>query len=55
METSRRIDCGCKPGTYETGWHEVRCAECVNIEMDAWREMISRWETEGGRHVVLGT
>jgi hypothetical protein len=33
-------DCGCKPGTYENGWHEVRSEQCWQAELDAWQRMM---------------
>jgi len=29
-------DCGCKPGTELNGWHEIRCAECLDKERKAF-------------------
>lgn len=56
MAVMQRITCDCRPGTYEDGWREERCPECLEFEIQLWREMIERWETEGGRHErALGT
>ena len=46
------MTCECRPGSYKTGWHEMRCVKCVQAEKAIWHEMLERWETEGGRHVL---
>ena len=34
--------CGCAPGSFEDGWHEIRCAECVEVELADWSAMLAR-------------
>jgi hypothetical protein len=34
--------CGCKPGTYEDGWQEVKSPACREIELQAWQEAMDR-------------
>lgn len=39
--------CGCRPGTEENGWQEVRSQACIDAEMDSWRRMLDRAERAG--------
>jgi hypothetical protein len=41
--------CGCKPGTYEDGWQEVKSPACREIELQAWRDAIARYEANRGK------
>ena len=34
--------CGCKPGTYEDGWQEVKSPTCRETELQAWKEAMDR-------------
>ena len=36
--------CRCKPGKYEEGWQEYRCADCLKAERDVWTEMLRRYQ-----------
>lgn len=38
-------NCGCLPGTYENGWHEIRCEECVAEERAAWERALDWYKT----------
>ena len=31
--------CGCFPGTFENGWHEIRSAQCRAEEREQWRRL----------------
>lgn len=41
--------CACDPGTYENGWRETRCKECLAAERAAWAQMLEKLQltTEG--------
>ena len=34
--------CGCKPGSFDTGWHEVRSDACRAHELKVWSDMMER-------------
>lgn len=34
--------CACKPGTYENGWMEERCDDCLYDEMQTWSGLMER-------------
>lgn len=38
--------CGCKPGSADDGWQEVRCIPCVKAELDAWGQVFA-WHRNG--------
>ena len=37
QEGGAMTECECDPGTDANGWHETRCAECREVDLDGWR------------------
>jgi hypothetical protein len=50
FQTGRGImkECGCKPGTPDNGWKEVRSNECIRREIESWGR-ITAWMRNGER------
>ena len=36
-------NCACRPGTYEDGWQQKWCEECLEADRQVWRDMMARW------------
>lgn len=34
-------DCGCRPGTPENGWQEIRSEKCLQVEMNEWARFMA--------------
>ena len=32
--------CGCHPGTLDAGWHEIRCSECKQAEVEDFKRCL---------------
>lgn len=38
--------CGCRPGTWDNGWHETRSEKCEEAERQVWRDMMERQKNQ---------
>jgi hypothetical protein len=44
--------CGCKPGTYEDGWQEVRSEACQRAESEAFARSIDAGYAWAREHLL---